>query len=94
MIASFLPLPPDPELAQEPTPSQLDIERQFARELGPVDDRSYQKGMWWRNLNRIMSGIGTLLIGVIVSLMTSDLILHMLTAPTQIALAILASKMS
>jgi hypothetical protein len=78
MIASFLPLPPDPEFAHEPTPtpSQMDLERQLARQLGPVDDRSYQKAMWWRNLNRIMSALGTLLIGVI------------------IALAILASKMT
>ncbi|KAF2118716.1 hypothetical protein BDV96DRAFT_596558 [Lophiotrema nucula] len=79
MIASLLPLPPDPEMMPEmaeATPSQMDLEQEFARELGPVDDRSYQKAMWWRNLNRIMSAVGTLLIGVI------------------IALAILASKMS
>lgn len=44
----------------------MDLERHFARELGPVDDKSFQKATWWRNLNRIMSGIGTLLIGVIV----------------------------
>jgi len=67
MIAAFLPLPPDPEM-METSPSQMDVERQFAREVGPVDDRSYQKALWWRNLNRIMAAIGTLLIGVIVSL--------------------------
>ncbi|KAF2262902.1 hypothetical protein CC78DRAFT_545415 [Lojkania enalia] len=67
MVASILPLPPDPELA-EATPSQMDLEQQFAAQLGPVDDRSYQKAIWWRNLNRIMSGIGTLLIGVIIAL--------------------------
>lgn len=76
MIASVLPLPPDPELANEPTPSQMDLERQFARELGPVDDKSYQKAMWWRNLNRIMSGLGTLLIGVIVSCDSYDCIIE------------------
>lgn len=68
MIASFLPLPPDPAMVHEATPSQMDLERQFARELGPDDDRSFQKAMWWRNLNRIMSAIGTLLIGVIIAL--------------------------
>jgi hypothetical protein len=66
MIASFLRLPPNPELAADATPSQVDLEHQFAKELGPVDDRSYQKAMWWRNLNRIMAAVGTLLIGVIV----------------------------
>jgi hypothetical protein len=65
MIASFLPIPPSPEMA-EISPSQLDLERQFERAVGPVDDRSHQKAMWWRNVNRLMSGIGTLLIGVIV----------------------------
>ncbi|KAF2243311.1 hypothetical protein BU26DRAFT_437302 [Trematosphaeria pertusa] len=68
MIASFLPLPPDPDLVQEPTPSQMDLERQLAQELGPVEDKTFRKAMWWRNLNRIMSGIGTLLIGVIIAL--------------------------
>ena len=70
MIASFLPLPPDPEKMHEPTPtpSQADLERQLARDVGPVDDRSFQKAIWWRNLNRIMAAVGTLLIGVIVSL--------------------------
>ena len=67
MLAAFLPLPPDPELIEDPTPSQMDLERHFTRHLGPIDDRSYQKAMWWRNLNRIMAAIGTLLIGVIVS---------------------------
>lgn len=68
IIASFLRLPDNPELAT-PTPSQLDVERQFvAQGFGPVDDRSYRKAMWWRNLNRIMAALGTLLIGVIVSL--------------------------
>lgn len=65
MIASFLPLPPDPNLAD--TPSQADLEQQFARQFGPTDDKAFAKGTWWRNLNRIMSAIGTLLIGVIVS---------------------------
>ncbi|CAO2648542.1 Nn.00g078090.m01.CDS01 [Neocucurbitaria sp. VM-36] len=66
MIASFLPLPLDPNLAD--TPSQADLEQQFAREFGPTDDKSFQKATWWRNLNRIMSGIGTLLIGLIIAL--------------------------
>ncbi|KAF2734146.1 hypothetical protein EJ04DRAFT_564435 [Polyplosphaeria fusca] len=66
IIASFLPLPPDPDTINS-TPSQMDLEQQFTEQLGPPDDRSYQKAVWWRNLNRIMSGIGTLLIGVIVN---------------------------
>ena len=67
IVASILPLPQDPALVQE-SPSQLDLERQFAAELGPLDDRTYQKAMWWRNLNRVMAAVGTLLIGVIIAL--------------------------
>ncbi|KAF1829566.1 hypothetical protein BDW02DRAFT_144317 [Decorospora gaudefroyi] len=68
MIASFLPLPLDPNYAGTPTASQADLEQQFAQQMGPADDKAFQKATWWRNLNRIMSGIGTLLIGVIIAL--------------------------
>jgi hypothetical protein len=44
------------------------LEQQFAQHLGPTDDKAFQKATWWRNLNRVMSGVGTLLIGVIVAL--------------------------
>jgi hypothetical protein len=67
MIASFLPLPLNPELSKEATPSQADLEAALAERVGPVDTQSYKKAYWWRNLNRIMSVIGVLLIGAIVS---------------------------
>jgi hypothetical protein len=60
MIASFLPLPLDPNHAD--AQSQTDLEQQFARSMGAIDDKAFQKATWWRNLNRIMSGIGTLLV--------------------------------
>ncbi|KAH7089574.1 hypothetical protein FB567DRAFT_305445 [Paraphoma chrysanthemicola] len=65
MIASFLPLPIDPNLVG--ARSQTDLEQQFAHNIAAVDDKAFQKATWWRNLNRIMSGIGTLLIGVIIA---------------------------
>lgn len=64
-IASFLPLPLDPALAD--ARSQTDLEQQFARNLGAIDDKAFQKAHWWRNVNRVMTGVGTLLVGVIVS---------------------------
>lgn len=67
MIASVLPLPPDPKAVQT-TASELAFEQRFEDQLGPVVDKSYQKANWWRNLNRIMSGVGTLLIGAIIAL--------------------------
>jgi hypothetical protein len=60
MIAAFLPLPLDPRLIE--AGSQTDVEQQFARNFGALDDKAFQKATWWRNLNRIMSGIGTLLV--------------------------------
>lgn len=72
MVAAFLPLPPNPEMVEEPSPSQLDLERQFDRQVGTIDDRTYAKALWWRNLNRIMAAVGTLLIGVIVSLLPAE----------------------
>ncbi|KAL5407464.1 hypothetical protein PMIN04_011723 [Paraphaeosphaeria minitans] len=67
MIASVLPLPPDPKTT-DTTASELDIEQRFDDQFGPIVDKSYQKANWWRNLNRIMSGVGTLLIGAIIAL--------------------------
>jgi hypothetical protein len=68
MIASVLPLPPDPKAVEDSTASELDFEQRFDDQLGPIIDKSYQKANWWRNLNRIMSGVGTLLIGAIIAL--------------------------
>lgn len=65
MIASFLPLPPDPTVVC--TPTQNDVEQHYMQQFKPADDKSYQKARWWRNLNRIMSVIGTILIVTIVS---------------------------
>ncbi|CAI6328319.1 unnamed protein product [Periconia digitata] len=67
MVAAVLPLPPDPT-SKKPRDSQMDIERQLERNFGPVDDKSFKKATWWRNLNRVMSGLGTLLIGAIIAL--------------------------
>lgn len=56
-IASCLPLPFDPTLASNE--SQVDFEQQYAQQMGTVNDKAYQKANWWRNLNRVMSGVGT-----------------------------------
>ncbi|KAF2855002.1 hypothetical protein T440DRAFT_495651 [Plenodomus tracheiphilus IPT5] len=65
-LASFLPIPLDPTVA--PTPSQTDMEQHFTQQFGPADDKAFQKATWWRNLNRIMSVIGTVLIVAIIVL--------------------------
>ncbi|KAI8943498.1 hypothetical protein NX059_001500 [Plenodomus lindquistii] len=66
ILASFLPLPPDPTVAL--SPSQADMEQHFARQFEAEDDKAFQKATWWRNLNRIMSVVGTILIVAIIVL--------------------------
>lgn len=77
MVAAFLPLPVDPATVDIPSPA--DLEQAYIPQLGPDADKAYQKARWWRNLNRVMSGIGTLLIGVIVSSVTCLQVVCVLT---------------
>lgn len=41
-----------------------DLEKQ----LGAVDEARYENARWWRNINRVMSGFGVLIIVAIVVL--------------------------
>ncbi|KAF1990596.1 hypothetical protein K402DRAFT_400793 [Aulographum hederae CBS 113979] len=68
ILAAFLPLPVNPHDRVDATPSQLDVEQAIQRNLGPIDEKRYLKAQWWRNLNRIMSIAGILVIGAVVAL--------------------------
>lgn len=75
MVASFLPLPPKPALEmfeRDSSATGLGIAAQQAENLdqrvAPIDDTRYQSARWWRNLNRIMSVIGLLILGTIITL--------------------------
>ena len=37
------------------------------------EEKSWLKGRWWRSLNRVMSVIGVLVVGAVVSLMEKSL---------------------
>lgn len=74
MIAAFLPLPvpkhfgqADPDNSQTelgaPANEKLDPEQHFA-----YNDASYQSARWWRNLNRVMSIVGVLVLGAVAAL--------------------------
>lgn len=67
MIASFLPLPSRPALVQEKHTGTADVEQAVDDNLGPTDESRYQNARWWRNVNRIMSIVGFLLLATIVS---------------------------
>ena len=41
-----------------------DLEQQ----LGAVDEARYENARWWRNINRIMSGFGVLIVVAIITL--------------------------
>jgi hypothetical protein len=73
MVASILPLPPkmDPDAFDtDRSDAELGVahqEKALQRQLALVDAR-YQSARWWRNLNRGMSLVGLVLVGVIVAL--------------------------
>ena len=69
-IGSFLPLPGKAATssvkgknAAPRTQSEEDLEKQ----LGNTDEARYENARWWRNINRILSVFGILIIIAIVS---------------------------
>ena len=67
MVAAVLPLPYRPEIRNVGTPSELKLEQEMYNKLGPVDERRYAKARWWRTLNSIMSAVGLVITGIMVS---------------------------
>jgi hypothetical protein len=43
-----------------------DVVNEYAREIQPIDEARYESARWWRQLNRIMSFLGMLIVGTIV----------------------------
>ncbi|KAL2133963.1 hypothetical protein VTI74DRAFT_1319 [Chaetomium olivicolor] len=71
MVAAFLPLPPNPNLEKrdmESTRSQFGASPAFRYGQYIVDESRYESARWWRNLNRVMSVVGLLIIGAVVAL--------------------------
>lgn len=40
----------------------------FEARVASIDDTKFQNARWWRNLNRVMSVVGLLLLGTIIAL--------------------------
>jgi hypothetical protein len=79
MIAAFLPLPPNPVLEmreRDNSTSNLDSSNdavnEYARQVRPIDEARYESARWWRQLNRIMSFLGVLIVATIVSVSLSS----------------------
>ncbi|KAL2188758.1 hypothetical protein L209DRAFT_241187 [Thermothelomyces heterothallicus CBS 203.75] len=72
MLAALLPLPPNPELESaqaENGKSKYSPTHPASRKQRYVlDETRYQSARWWRNLNRVMSIIGLLIIGAVIAL--------------------------
>ncbi|KAI9797755.1 MAG: hypothetical protein M1835_006927 [Candelina submexicana] len=68
MIGAFLPLPRNPYIAPKGDAGRPDIEEAMTRVLGPVDEAKYENARWWRNLNRILSVVGLIVIIAVIAL--------------------------
>ena len=70
MIASFLPLPMKPMTSEGDSTDNLekpvDVENDYSRQFGPLDEARYESARWWRNLNRWMSAVGLIIIIIVV----------------------------
>jgi hypothetical protein len=79
MIAALLPLPAKPVLEmgeRDRSTTQFGIPDEpepFARHIQSMDDSKYNSARWWRNLNRMMSLVGLLLLGAIAALVVIGL---------------------
>ncbi len=69
-IASFLPLPAGPDISSvkgKNNPTRTQLAEDLEKQMGPIDEARYENARWWRNINRIMSLIGIVIIVAVVS---------------------------
>ena len=70
-IAALLPLPPRPTVISvkgKDVRRQSQLLEDLEKQLGAVDEARYENARWWRNINRVMSGFGVLIIVAIIAL--------------------------
>ena len=70
-VASFLPLPPKSAVSNvkgKNAAPRTQLEEDLEKQLSPIDEARYENARWWRNINRILSAFGILIIIAIVSL--------------------------
>lgn len=69
-IASFLPLPTRPDISSvkgKNNPNRTHLAEDLEKHLDPIDEARYENTRWWRNINRIMSPIGIVIVVAVVS---------------------------
>ena len=68
-VASFLPLPPRPAVSSvkgKEAVRRTQFDRDLEKQLDPIDEACYENARWWRNINRVLSAFGILIIIAIV----------------------------
>ncbi|QIX02051.1 hypothetical protein AMS68_007568 [Peltaster fructicola] len=77
MIGAFMPLPPRPGNGSDPEKgSVLDdnldaaIQQHAAGEAAERwrEEKAWRQGLWWRNVNRVMSVVGLFIIGAVIAI--------------------------
>ena len=48
-------------------PRQTQVVEDLEKQLGPIDEARYENARWWRNINRILSLVGVVIVVAIVS---------------------------
>lgn len=67
MAAALLPLPPNPKL-QMFERDNTNGHPAFRYHQQLVEETRFESARWWRNLNRVMSVVGILIIGAVITL--------------------------
>ncbi|KAL4926496.1 putative serine-rich protein [Aspergillus undulatus] len=67
LIASFLPLPPKPEMMMEENRGP-ELEVTLKARLYDLERRRHLNARWWRNLNRWMNPLGLVIVAIIITL--------------------------
>jgi hypothetical protein len=74
MVAAFLPLPVKPvsSMVEQPMKNEskchVDLTSEPPLDFRTSEETRYRSARWWRNLNRVMSVVGLLIIGAIIAL--------------------------
>ncbi|KAL6719603.1 hypothetical protein ACLMJK_001523 [Lecanora helva] len=70
-LASFLPLPPRPNISSikgKNIPRQAQAVEDLEKQLDPIDEARYENARWWRNINRIMSLVGVVIVVAVITI--------------------------
>ncbi|PWY83030.1 hypothetical protein BO70DRAFT_34138 [Aspergillus heteromorphus CBS 117.55] len=68
LIASFLPLPNQPDMTLAEGDVENQLEMTLRMRLRDLERKRYENARWWRNLNRWMNPLGLVIITIVITL--------------------------